>query len=375
MNIIYNIKHLGQVFTPPAIVKTMLSLRKNKGSVLEPASGNGSFLNHLEKTAVGIEVDKNLITDQRVLSIDFFKYSLKNKFNSIIGNPPYVRFQDIKESTKRKLNMSLFDGRTNLYLFFIKKCMDHLLPKGELILITPRDFIKSTSAVKLNELLYKEGALSHFYDLGDRTIFKNFSPNCAIWRWVKGVRQKKLNNGRKLIFKDGQLLFGQQKETGSISDYFDVKVGAVSGADNIFTNPKGNKKFICSTTVKDKNLRTMIYNKKDKSLNKYKQILLQRRIRKFNNSNWWEWGRKYHEKQGERIYVNCKTRNLKPFFQSDVSAYDGSVLALFPKKKINLSKAVEKLNQTDWNKKGFLCGGRLLFSQRSLQNTPIEFSL
>ena len=371
----YQIKHLGQVFTPEKIVKTMLSLRKNKGSILEPSCGNGSFLNQLEHTAIGIEIDKNIIKDSRVIYTDFFNYSLKNKFDSIIGNPPYVRFQDIKESTKKKLNISLFDQRTNLYLFFIKKCIDHLKFKGELILITPRDFIKSTSSIKLNELLYEEGSLSHFYDLGDQMVFKNFSPNCAIWRWIKGVRQKKLNDGRKWFFKEGQLLFGEQKNMESMSDYFDVKVGAVSGADNIFTSSKGNKKFICSTTAKDGELRTMIYNKKDRSLNKYKQALLQRRIRKFDENNWWEWGRKYHEKEGERIYVNCKTRNSKPFFQSDVTAYDGSVLALFPKKKINLSKAVEKLNQTDWNKKGFLCGGRLLFSQRSLQNTPLDFSL
>ena len=371
----YQVKHLGQVFTPKEIVKTMLSLRKNKGSVLEPSCGNGSFLNHLENTAIGIEIDKNIIKDPRILYMDFFKYNLNNRFDSIIGNPPYVRFQDIEEITKKKLNMTLFDQRTNLYLFFIKKCMDHLKPKGELILITPRDFIKSTSAIKLNELLYTEGSMSHFYDLGDQVIFKNFSPNCAIWRWVKGAKQKKLSDERKFILKNGQLLFGEQKETESINDYFDVKVGAVSGADDIFTSSKGNKKFVCSTTLKNKDLRTMIYNKKDRTLNKHKQILLQRKIRKFDESNWWEWGRKYHEKEGERIYVNCKTRNSNPFFQSDISAYDGSVLALFPKKKINLSKAVKKLNQTDWNQKGFLCGGRLIFSQRSLQNAPIELSL
>ena len=375
MKNIYQVKHLGQVFTPEEIVKTMLSLRRNKGSVLEPSCGDGSFLKKLENTAVGIEIDKNIIKDPRVLYTDFFNYSLKNKFHSIIGNPPYVRFQDIEDNTKKRLDMSLFDQRTNLYLFFIKKCIEHLLPKGELILITPRDFIKSTSAIKLNELLYKEGSMSHFYDLGDQNIFKRFSPNCAIWRWVKDIKQKELANAKKFIFKNGQLLFDTQKETESISDYFDVKVGAVSGADNIFINAKGNKNFVCSTTAKDKELRTMIYNKKDRSLNKYKQTLLQRRIRKFDESNWWEWGRKYHEKEGERIYVNCKTRNSKPFFQSDITAYDGSVLALFPRKKINLSRAVEKLNKTNWNKKGFVCGGRLIFSQRSLQNIPIEFSL
>ena len=45
------------------------------------------------------------------------------------------------------------------------------------------------------------------------------------------------------------------------------------------------------------------------------------------------WGRNYYEAEGERIYVNCKTRNNKPFYKSDVKAYDGSVLALIPQKR------------------------------------------
>ena len=32
-----DVKQLGQVFTPPDIVRRMLSLRKNRGAVLEPS--------------------------------------------------------------------------------------------------------------------------------------------------------------------------------------------------------------------------------------------------------------------------------------------------------------------------------------------------
>ncbi len=353
----------------------MLALRKNKGPVLEPSCGEGAFLKWLKPQATGIEITKTLIKDARVLHMDFFSYSIKNKFDTIIGNPPYIRFQDICPGTKSRLNMSLFDKRTNLYLFFIRKCMEHLNPGGELIFITPRDFLKSTSAAKLNERLYKEGAMSHFYDLGDEAVFKDFSPNCAIWRWVKGAKGKTMADGRSFMFRAGQLFFNRQKMGESISDYFDVKVGAVSGADFVFTSKKGNKKFVCSTTHTDQQTRTMIYNQKHKSLYRHKQILLGRRIKKFNENNWWEWGRGYHEKQGARIYVNGRTRRPNPFFQSDVEAYDGSVLALFPKRKFNLARAVEKLNKMDWHKKGFVCGGRLIFSQRSLANAPVRLSL
>ena len=68
----------------------------------------------------------------------------------------------------------------------------------------------------------------------------------------------------------------------------------------------------------------MIYNRKDTSLLKYKDTLLNRKIRKFNETNWWEWGRKYHTREGERIYVKCQNKDEKSFFLSEEKAYDGS---------------------------------------------------
>ena len=49
--------------------------------------------------------------------------------------------------------------------------------------ITPRDFVKATSAVPLNRLLYATGTITDFVDLGDLHLFDDASPNCAIWRF------------------------------------------------------------------------------------------------------------------------------------------------------------------------------------------------
>ena len=113
-----NIKHLGQVFTASDIVAHMLQLRRNWGNTLEPSVGNGAFIAHLESSAVGIEVDQRIIEDERVVEGDFFDYSVDNKFDTIIGNPPYVRYQDIGTETKARLPMGGFDRRSNLYLFY-----------------------------------------------------------------------------------------------------------------------------------------------------------------------------------------------------------------------------------------------------------------
>ena len=71
MNHAFKVKHLGQVFTPDNIVQKMISLSRNRGSILEPSCGNGAFLKKMNK-AIGIEIDKNIITDKSVLKIDFF---------------------------------------------------------------------------------------------------------------------------------------------------------------------------------------------------------------------------------------------------------------------------------------------------------------
>ncbi len=367
------VRHLGQIFTPNGIVHKMLELRKNKGSILEPSSGRGAFLSQLEKDAVGIELDGDLFNDKRVRKCDFFSYSIKNKFDTIIGNPPYVRFQDIQQSSKESLNMNWFDKRSNLYLFFIAKSIKHLKPRGELIFITPRNFLKATNSIRLNKELYQQGSMTHYYELGDQSVFRGYSPNCSIWRWVKGRKSKWMETGGSFCCKNGQIFFGGNIPNSRLGDYFEVKVGAVSGADQVFDNKRrGNKEFVCSMTAKDGVTRKMIYNRKDSVLKPHKNRLLARRIREFGEHNWWEWGRKYHEREGERIYVNCKTRNPKPFFVSDKTAYDGSVLALFPKRTLSLGQIAHSLNSIDWDSLGFVCGGRLLFTQRSLQNVPLE---
>lgn len=373
----------GQVFTPEWIVCEMLALRQNKGPVLEPACGEGAFLKKLRESDLpanifGIELDPRLPSGKRVWRGDFFAFPLKNQFDTVIGNPPYVRHQDILPETKRLLPRfcpaDWFDRRSNLYLFFIAKSMSHLRRGGELIFITPRDFLKATSARRLNSELYRQGSFTYYRELGDLPVFKGYAPNCAIWRWEKGRFDRRVLSGQGwLNHSGGQLWFGRRsKGRRFLPDLFDVKVGAVSGADRIFTNERrGNADMVCSRTAADGKTRRMIYNRQDKALLPHKKELLGRRIRAFNESNWWEWGRKHCHRSGPRVYVNCKTRNPRPFFTHKSREYDGSVLALFPKNpNMDAGRAAAILNEADWHELGFGCGGRLLFSQRSLQNAP-----
>jgi adenine-specific DNA-methyltransferase len=366
-----DVKNLGQVFTPHRIVAEMLQLRKNHGSILEPSSGDGAFIKNLEKTAIGIEIDSDRYFDERVLNLDFFDYPIENKFNTIIGNPPYVRFQDIPAETKFKLNMKLFDKRTNLYLFFIYKSIQHLSENGELIFITPKEFLKATSSIKLNEFIYQNGTITDIIDFGDEKIFKDATPNVIIFRFEKNNFSRNTNISKKFIFSQGQLYFTNNEYPIKFSDLFFVKVGAVSGADEVFEHDSGDD-FVCSYTNKTGKTKKLIYNKKSDYLLQFKERLINRKIRKFDESNWWEWGRKHFDSDLKRIYVNQKTRNKKPFFTHKSNFYDGSILAIFPKNQdSDLDKLVEYLNSVDWQELGFITDGRFIFSQRSLENTVL----
>lgn len=127
----------------------MLTLKHNHRNILEPNADNRSFLKRLKKT-VEIKINPK-IYPKNTLYINFFNYPLKNQFNTIINNPPYIKHKNITPNTKKKLNYNLFNKKNNLYLFFIKKTIKHLKPKNKLIFITPKNFLKSTSNIKLNK--------------------------------------------------------------------------------------------------------------------------------------------------------------------------------------------------------------------------------
>ena len=372
----YEVESLGQVFTTDEVVKKMLAMRENTGSILEPSCGDGAFWSKIqtEKHALAIEIDPTIAAPGAVIS-DFFEYKFKNKFNTIIGNPPYVGFKKIPKNTLELLNLEHYDKRTNLYTFFIDRCIDLLEDGGEIIFVTPRNFINATSCAHLNSKLYENGTITHFYDYGDKMLFKGFSPNCAIWRFEKDCfsRQTLTKEGtRTMNLHEGQLIFSDEKTSHKLGDFFYVKVGAVSGLDSVFCSPDGDSDFVGSFTRKTSKLKRYHYQNSEHTLREHKERLLKRKIKRFTEENWWQWGRDYHKSSAERIYVNCKTRIKNPFFMNGCKKYDGAVLAIFPKRgDLDLEKATQILNSFDWNEYGFMVGGRYVFSQKALENLPI----
>ncbi|MGC8622170.1 MAG: Eco57I restriction-modification methylase domain-containing protein [Caldisphaera sp.] len=93
----------GQYFTKKEIIPKLLNLllkyKKYTTAIriLEPAFGSGNFISILKskgfKNIEGCEIDPELTTNPK----DFFKYSLSEKFDLIIGNPPFTKY-NLEES-------------------------------------------------------------------------------------------------------------------------------------------------------------------------------------------------------------------------------------------------------------------------------------
>jgi hypothetical protein len=96
--------------------------------------------------------------DQNV-SADFFDpewmFGIKNGFDVLIGNPPYVRVDDIDSEAKREYKAQ-FDtavGKYDLYYLFFDKAQQLLNDRGTLTFIHPNKFTAADSARKLRKKL------------------------------------------------------------------------------------------------------------------------------------------------------------------------------------------------------------------------------
>lgn len=270
----------------------------------------------------------------------------------IISNPPYKKLK--KE--------------TNLYIQIIQKLVDKNIT--DLNFLVPRDFIKMTSARNLNNDLYNKGGFIYWQEFGDEKIFEDASPNLCNFYWVYNKK-----HNINISVSDGYISFEKSDNGIKLSDIFDIRVGAVSGNNDIFYNGKGNLEMAVSTTRKTLKTIKILYGKNYiNNLLPYKNILIKRKGAKFDEDNWWEYIRKpYIVSDKNIILVNCKTRNSKPFYTIKCDCYDGSLLGLIPKdKNLNVDKWIDKLNNVDWEQKGFKAGGRFIFNQRSLSNLYID---
>jgi len=150
---------LGQYFTRRNIVDRVIKLLLKYKSynkdirILEPSSGTKNFIKLLKEekfnNIIDCEIDKDLTNNP----CDFFLYPLEEKFNLIIGNPPFTKY-NLKNSYYYPENYKDKEIKPESYLSekiikkkklqienaFILKSIKHLKEKGTIAFVLPISF-------------------------------------------------------------------------------------------------------------------------------------------------------------------------------------------------------------------------------------------
>jgi len=373
-------KKMGQYFTiSDRLQQFVFDKVKHTGSpLLEPSFGAGHLLKKFKESScdypiICYELDETIrpaVTfneHQTVIYGDFTKQAITQKFKTIVGNPPYV-----KQSTG------------NLYIKFIEMCFGLLTSDGEMIFIVPSDFIKLTSASGLISEMVKEGSFTEFLFPHDERLFEGASVDVVVFRYEKGLHTNDtVVNGVKMIcnVNSGIITFSDTEVRGEpLSADFNVFVGLVSGRDEIYRSDAGNMNVL---TDKGR-VQRFIFAEKfptgneaiDTHLRANKAALLERKIRKFNEKNWFEWGAPRNIKSIESnlgkpcIYVRNMTRSTEIAFSGTVQHFGGALLCLIPKKTMTgpeLAKIVAFLN-TKEVQKDYMYSGRFKIGHKQVSN-------
>lgn len=110
------------------------------------------------------------------LCADFFDpewmFGLMTGFDIAIGNPPYVRHEELKELKPAfKEQYVCFTGAADLYVYFYERSIQLLKTGGILSFISSNKYFRSGYGEKLRSFLSRETQLLQVIDFGDTPVF------------------------------------------------------------------------------------------------------------------------------------------------------------------------------------------------------------
>jgi adenine-specific DNA-methyltransferase len=413
-------KSRGQFFTTRnRVLDVLIELIKNNGSILEPSAGQGHIIKSIEnkfnKQIRAIELDYSKVDtrvcDSEIEVNNFFNF-IKNSdsFDTIIGNPPFVKLKNVEEDTMDLLPEKI-PGNGNLYYFFIKYCVSILENNGQLIFIVPKEWLYNVSAQFVRDYLSENGGFTHFIDCGEEKLFDDADvPALCIFRFQKGYfgglkfyeTLDDFYSGKYVIKQttySNTIVFSNEIYEGKrISDYFDVKVGLVTGAEKVFrvgndtnlsdellisiigTNKLSSKYIFADNVTSFQNIPTDI----QEYFLSNKKKLINREIKKFNETNWWCYGALRNvdamNSNRKRIYGLMKTRENEVFWKGDeFEFFGGGLVGLFLKNDldIDLDEVVRHMNSEQFKKimkdSNMYSNNKVSITPSVLSNLPFPF--
>lgn len=227
----------GTVYTPRWIVDLILDeagFDGSRGKITDPACGDGAFLSaaaeriiaasnksggalrkELESRIFGADIDaaaidkcaRRLSTLTSQAGIPEPRWNLRRgdilasgaagdlygRFDFVVGNPPYVRIQNLGEERRRALQRDwqlCAAGSTDIYIAFMELGMRLLKDGGRLGYITPNTWLKTRAAADLRRFLRRGRAVKTLIDFEHWQLFDGATTYCLIAILEKNARRE-----------------------------------------------------------------------------------------------------------------------------------------------------------------------------------------
>jgi len=230
--------------------------------------------------------------------------------------------------------------------------------------------------------MLNNGTFTHIIHPNNENLFENASIDIIIFRYCKN---KKLPNNilyndinKFLINTNGIITLSDKQDVNmkQLSDYFNIFVGMVTGKESVLKNEEyGNINILTNTNTTNKYILINKFPTENDSLNEYllsnKTNLISRKIRKFTEKNWYEWGALRNYKTVTQhlgkdcIYVNNMSRSKEICFKDTVKYFSGNLIIMIPKQTINLDNVVAFIN-SDQFKQNYMYSGRFKIGHKQL---------
>lgn len=255
------------------------------------------------------------------------------KFDVIVGNPPYMATEHMKQLTSTELSIykkkykSAFK-QFDKYFLFVERSMQILNEGGFLGYILPSKFTKVGSGKNLRKLLTDNKYLSKLVSFGSHQVFKDKTTyTCLLF-----LKKSQQENFSFYEVKDFKKWLTREDKSILSSVYETKKLGSDTWILEKKTNDILEKIFICSKLLGEILGKDAVANGIQTSANKY---YIHKEIKHDKNYIFFEYeGKEYHvEKELTRPYFETNRSGQDHFYTyKDV---EPNTFVLYPYRKID----------------------------------------